>query len=365
MDGGTINWEYLNLYQEIPLFVALKLRSLFRRRAHATGRTLIVNACLVGEFATSVPAIRDYIMRHPEAAVDLMVSPSLASFARHVRGVHTVYTARSLYGRRVERERGDEQKLGSYDHIFVMRVSADVYQKLIGVRAGEIRTGLYEYSGYALHLWGSLLGRRRPKQWRELNFEMLGGTPRAFTFEELFEADTEDIARIRALPEFSMTERNVVIHTGVNWSMKHWSTDAWAAFLIKAHTLGNIRFIFVGGTGDEKDYAAIAAKLDFPLYSLIGKTDMWELVLALRQADCFIGVDSGPRNIAHLVDVPSVCILGPGPHFYLPENPRDIVLDRSRGRGLFQMFVRTKSSFIDQILPEEVYAGLNRLLNLC
>lgn len=365
MNAPRLNLDYLNLYQEIPLFCALALRSLFGARAAGrTGSILIVNASLIGEFAASLPAIRDCILRHPGVAVDLVVAPPLMPLAERVRGVRAVYTARSLYGRRDEVLQPETARPeGPYDEIFVMRMSRDIYRLLRGVPARSVRTGLREYSGYALHLWGSLLRRGRPKQWRELNFEMLGGTPRELAFDEIFDSAPEDEAALDALNVLRTEEKKVIIHTGASWPMKHWSTDNWIQLLAMLHERGGLRFIFVGGTEDEADFARISSALPFPLYSLISRIDLWRLALVLRASDYFIGVDSGPRNLAHLAGVRSVCIFGPGPHFYLPTDARDAVLDKSRGRGLFQMFVRTKRGFIDRISAAEAYDAFIRVWN--
>ncbi len=363
MKERRINLDYLNLYQEIPLFCALALGSFFRRKPRKkTGRVLIVNTCLIGEFAASLPAIRDYLQRNEGLAVDLMVSPPLKTLAGRVRGIGDVFVAKSLYGRRIEEGKHTEQHFAVYDRIFVMRISNDAYRLLRNISAGEIRTGLKEYSGYAIHLWGSVLFRRPPKQWTELNFEMLGGKLKDLSFDDIFQFAQSDYDAVKRLEALRTTQKKVIIHTGAGWVMKKWSTDTWVAFLRRAQTLGDLRFMFVGGTEDADDYATIASQLDFSVYSLIGQIDLLQLLLVLRESDYFIGVDSGPRNMAHVADTRSVSILGPGPHFYMPPNKKDVVLDKSRGRGLFQMFFRTRHGFMEQITVDEVYEAFKSIL---
>ena len=363
MKERRINLDYLNLYQEIPLFCALIAASLFRAKPRApTGRILIVNTCLIGEFAASLPAIRDYIERHEGAAVDLVVSPPLKPLAERVRGVHTVYTARSLYGRQDEKAACAREKLPAYDTVFVMRISKDAFSLVRRVAAGWVRTGLREYAGYALHLWGSLLTRRPPKQWRELNFKMLGGTLRAVPFENIFDLTPSDWAALKRLTALDTPDKKVIIHTDASWPMKKWSLDRWVEFIRRAHGLGALRFIFVGGAGAAGDYEYIASRVDTPVYSLINQVNLFELLLVLRTSDYFIGVDSGPRNLAHLAGTPTVAIFGPGPHFYMPWSAGDAVIDKSRGRGLLQMFFATKRGFIHQITANEVYDAFRGIL---
>jgi len=356
MREKRINFDYLNLYQEIPLFCALELGNFFRKKPpHGTNTVLIVNTCLIGEFAASVPAIRDYLERNEHLSVDLMVSPPIKALAESIRGVRRVYVARSLYGRRNEEGVHAGQAFPVYDTVFVMRASRDALRLIRGISAGAIRTSLKQYSGYGVHLWGSILRRRAPKQWRELNFEMLGGKVRDIPFGDIFHFKESDTSAVAHLGELHTTEKKVVIHVGVGWVMKKWENEKWVSLLTALQGLGNIRFIFVGGEEDTHDQARIAAKLAFPVYSLIGKVNLLQLLLVLRQSDYLIGTDSGPRNMAHLVDTRSLTILGPGPHFYMPWSKKDVVVDRSNGRGVFQMFFATKNGFIHEIPAAAVY----------
>ena len=364
MNVRKVNLEYLNLYQEIPLFCALTLRNLFRKKPHGrTGRVLIVNTCLIGEFAASLPAIRDFIQRNSQDAVDLVVAPPLKELAERVRGVKNVYTAKSVYGRSVEREQQPAQEFGAYDTIFVMRMSAEVYRLLRTIPATRLHSGLKEYSRYALHVGKSLLLRRRPKQWVELNFEMLGGVLKRVPLDEIVEFIPEDEEVVEKLAVLQTAEKKVLIHTGTSWSMKHWDTGKWVALLKRLHREGDTRFIVVGGKEDEEDCAYIASHLEFPVYSLIGQVSLPQLLLVMQRSEYFIGVDSGPKNMAHLADLRSVSIFGPGPHFYLPLDPRDIAIDRTRGGGVWQMFFYAKKGFIHQITVDEVYDAFKKVWN--
>src|SRR3989344_3615524 len=356
MKKRKVNLDYLNLYQEIPLFCALIVSSFFRKKARQrTGNVLIVNTCLIGEFAASIPAIRDYIERNENTIVDLMVSPPLKVLAERIRGVRSVYVAKSLYARRNEKTEGVEQDFAVYDKIFVMRISKDAFRMIRRMPSVEVRTGLREYSGYAIHLWWSLASRSLPKQWVELNFDMLGGKLKNMPFDEIFQFTQSDYDSVARLEAFQTTQKKVIIHTGASWGMKKWDNNKWATLLDKVQRLGDIRFIFVGGAEDENDYATITSKIEFPVYSLIGKINLLELLLVLRQSDYFIGVDSGPRNMAHLANTRSVTILGPGPHFFMPWDKGDIAIDKSCGRGLYQMFFTSENGFIRQITADEVY----------
>ncbi len=365
MKKRKVNLDYLNLYQEIPLFCAIEIGAIFNKKSlNKTGKVLIVNTCLIGEFAASVPAMSDFIKRNRGITVDLMVSPPIKSLAEKILGVNKVYIAKSLYGRHNERIGEIEQTFTAYDEIFVMRVSRDAFRVIRKIKTNSLSTGLKQYSGYGIHLWWNVLTRKLPKQWIELNFEMLGGQMREVPFEEMFKFDEGDYADVTRLEAMQTLEKKVIIHTGSGWVMKKWSTSKWVALISRMHALGNMRFIFVGSGEDADDYAEIASRLGFKTYSLIGEIDLLKLLFVLRKSDYFIGIDSGPMNMAHLADTRSLAILGPGPHFFMPWDSRDIALDKSHGRGLYQMFFYKECGFIDKITADEAFEAFkNKIWN--
>ena len=273
-----------------------------------------------------------------------------------------MFTAKSLLARDLE-DNGQEdngqkvQPFDAYEKTIVLRASPDVYRLMKTIATGTIKTGALPFSKYALHLAKNLMLGRTPKTWAEVNFEMLGGRAKHISFDDMLRFEKADYARVEKFPALKTQQKKIIIHTGASWVMNRWSTENWVALLTRLHGLDDFRFIFVGAKKDHEDYACIASRLPFRVYSLIGDTDIVGLLAALRASDYFIGIDSGPRNMAHLVDVPSITILGPAPHIYTPPNARDVVLDKSRGRHLNERFFYKKKGVIDTIRPEEVLAA--------
>ncbi len=359
-----VNFDYLNIFKEPVLFIALIVRHAFTQKAKVeSDAILIVNVCLIGEFAASVPALHEFIRTHKDTEIDLLVSPPLKALAEHLRGVRMVYTAQSVFARTIERPHAGEQPFGSYKKIMVMRISPDAYRVLGTIETVQVQTGFLHLVSYGVHLAWNLLAGTTPRSWRDVSFDMLGEAPRDIPFDDLFGFPPADYERVRALPALETPQKKIIVHTGASWSMNHWSADKWVACIKELHELGDFRFIFVGAKKDEEDERYISSRLPFPLYSLISHVNLVDLALVLRTSDYFIGVDSGPRNLAHLADLPSITLLGPGPHMFTPHNPRDIVLDRSGGRGLYQRFFYQKNRFIERITPEEVCEAFTVLLS--
>lgn len=355
---NIVNTEYLNLYKEVPLFFLL---SLSRRRANGEeGRILIVCPSLIGEFAAALPAIRDFIERHQDHTVEIMVAPPLVPLARRIRGIGEVFSARSVYGRD---EAGGlpAPVFPAYEKIVVLRMSGDAYRTVRQIPAAQLESAGRDFVRYGCHLVKSLWMRRTPIQWSEFNFMLLGSDPRPVPFEELFDFSPAESEAIRSLPALQGNRRKIVVHTYTPWAMKRWEREKWIATLKKIHAIEETDFIFVGRRQEKIEAAEIAAALDFKTYSLAGELSLAELVLLLRHSHFFIGIDSGPANLAHLVGLKSIVILGPGPHMYLPPHDDGIAIDKTGGRGLMQMFFSTRNGFIDRTQPDEVVDAFRQL----
>lgn len=156
-------------------------------------------------------------------------------------------------------------------------------------------------------------------------------------------------------------EKKVIIHTGSGWQVKLWENEKWIELLKKVNKLGKFRFIFIGTKKEKQDYEKIKKKLNFKTYSLIEKVDIKELMLVLRASDYFIGIDAGPRNMAHLADLRSVNLLGPGPKQFMPLDKRDIVIDKSNCRCT-HLFCYKRKTCMQKINVNDVFEGFKKLI---
>jgi 3-deoxy-D-manno-octulosonic-acid transferase/heptosyltransferase-1 len=355
------NFDYFNILKEIPLFCLISIIIRKEKINFHKGRILIVNPCLIGEFASSVPAIADFVQRNKDKKIDLIVSTPLKILAERIIGINKVYIAHSVFKRPSELFDYNSQIPSDYEEIILLRASVGVYNFLKKVSTHSIKTGAQMFSRYALHLLISLVLGRTPKQWRIVNFEMLGGIPRNIPFGEIFKFGPEDCENINTLLAVRSHNKKIIIHTGASWRMMRWEREKWVNLLQGIHVLGFFEFIFIGAGEDIEDYEYISSRLKFKVHSVISQINLLELMLLLNLADYFIGVDSGPANLAHLVNLRSIVIFGPGPHMYMPSNPNDVIIDKSNGRGLYQRFFFKKNGFIQRISTEEVYQAFYNL----
>lgn len=357
-----VNFDYLKVFKEPFWFAVLIVRHWFSPKSSGSSAILIVNTCLVGEFAASAPAMHAYIERHRGAPIDLLVSLPLKPLAERMRGVRTVYVATSVFARDIEKQGSIEVPPHDYGEVLAMRISPAAYRLLGETSARNLRTGFPSMAWYGAHLLTHLIRGRTPRSWREISFRMVGEKAQDFSFDEMFSFSREDRERIGRLPAVATRHRKVILHICPSLPTNRWPTASWVALLTQLHARGDLHFIFIGAKRDAPDCESIASQLPFPTHSLMGELDFAELTLLLSMSDYFIGVDSGPRNLAHLVDLPSITLLGPGPHMYTPPDPRDIVLDHSGGRGVYQRFIsKTRDRYIDRITVREVVDAFGAL----
>ncbi len=371
MSNGRINHEDLKIGREILPSLGMRLKILrngFRsRQVGAPGRTLVVCTCIIGDFLSYMPALRTFTQRH-NLRFDIMVSPTLKPLAETLKGVNRVFVAKSSYNRNCEQNSDEHQVIPqNYDLMVLLRLGPEAYGLIKNVQCPAIIAGDTALLKYVEHLAGSSLFHTQVKQSRELGFEMLGlnGSDHDELLYDLFELTRTDFEAAASLPEMATDVRKILIHTGSGWPVKLWENSKWADLITRIHASGRYRIIFIGGTNVEQaSFAEIKRLVNFPVFSLINKTNLRELFAVMKLSDYFIGVDSGPRNLAHYADLRSLSLLNPAAvRNFMPFNPHDIVIERPN-RFPANIFNTRKRSALESIGPEELFEGFQKLTRL-
>ena len=359
-----MNYDYIKQAVELPLLFILKFYK--NQEVPNPKRILIINTALIGDTLASLPALSKFIENRKHAKIDILVPSPMKSVFEKVEGINKVYIAKSLTNRKIEKERSDKQLEemihNKYDLIVIIRLSADAYGVLRKLNAKSIKSPFFPYSKYLLNLTqGGILSKgKNVKQYRTVNFELIGEKIEDRPFEKIFNFSRIDYEKIKKIPVMGGREKKIIIHTGSGWR-RLWDNGKWAELIRKINGIGKYKFIFVGGNyQEERDFKEIQSMLDFKICSLINKVDLAELLLVMRLSDCFIGVDSGPRNMAHLADLRSVSLLGPGPRHFMPFSKKDIVIDRSNCI-CFHLFCLRKETCMQKIGVPEVFEGFKKL----
>lgn len=240
-----LNFEYLGLYQEIPLFFLLPFaRKPLSPGAFAPNRILIADATpLIGEFIASIPAISAYVRSRPNTPVDLLVAPVMVPLARKIRGIGKIFATEKPHPDRNVRTNSED--FPEYGLAVTLRMNRDSYRMLTNVRIGRIRTGAGHFIWYAAHLFASVCKRKTPVQWREMNFRMLDETPDDVPFETMFEFSESERNDVLKKPGMATDSKRIIVHTGTNWIMKQWENGKWIELLNRLHQKTGATFVFI------------------------------------------------------------------------------------------------------------------------
>jgi ADP-heptose:LPS heptosyltransferase len=355
----SINYAEFTIVKEIPPMLRLRCRRTNKNVSPRTKQMLVIDTGLIGDFLATLPALSAFLAEHKTKA-DLIVSPAVLPLVKRLRGAKSVFSAKSAYNRKIEGSRENAVLGKEYDTLVVLRISLQAYAMIRGIRYRKLVSYDKEYFKFFGHLVKNNVLLGKPvKQWRDINFAILGLKPRHVSAEQIFDFTGDEHI---TLP--GTNQKKLLIHTGSGWRGKLWRNKNWSALLQKIHDgeigrPGTCDVIFIGGTAEEQaSYQEISGKLPFKTYSLIGKADLKSLFLIMRSADYFIGVDSGPRNLAHIADLRSITLLGPGGKDFLPENKNDIWIDKSspRATGILSF-----GDDMEKITPDEVHDAFLRL----
>jgi ADP-heptose:LPS heptosyltransferase len=348
-------WQYASVATEVPALIGLQ--GLKPSTFPSPQTVLIVNCSLIGDFVLSLPAIVDFMKEHSAAKVDLLVSPSVTPLAMKLRGVRRVYAARSVFRRSTELDGGDETLAPSYDQVIVLRFSKPARRLLATTSYRAIRTYLVPFLKYGVHLAKQPIAH--VKQISQFNFEIFGKTgkdERQLSAEDIF-----DLTDVPAVP--TRPGRTVVVHTGSGSRVYLWPLNKWIPLLEDLNGLGNLSFVFVGGTEqEERTFDEMSHRLSFSIHSVIRRYDLLELLMLMRGSHLFVGIDSGPRHIAHLVDLPSVSLLGPGPKSFQPLNRNAVVIDETECKRCVTFYCPYTPSCVGKIEVETVAQACRKSL---
>jgi ADP-heptose:LPS heptosyltransferase len=354
-----INFREFNILKEIMPLIKVRSKKIFGKRLVKTGKILVVDTCIIGDFLSTLPALRAFIEKSKEN-VDIIVSPAVKSLAESVKGVEKIFTAKTSYDSKDGKKKDSLNE--DYRLIIILRISPEAYDLIKNLNA-EIITCGGVYSKYIFHVLNSVLLKREVKQSRDIIYEIMGlEKPTKTNLDNIFKISKSEIQYIKKIPEMKGKEKKILIHTGSGWKVKSWENKKWIELLKKINNLGNFRFIFVGNDNAEKrSYEYIKDKLNFKIYSLIGKVNLKELMIIMKKSDYFIGIDSGPRNLAHISNLRSISLLSPAAiKNFMPFDKKDIVVERPN-RFPINLFNFHFGSKMKDISSDEVFEAFKSL----
>ena len=285
---------------------------------------LIVRLDHIGDFVCTTPLFKNLKKRFPEAKITVLVNPVSKDMALRDPYINNVISFSPFYLERGGRSSGLKGLLrvirdvknmgfdlgieprGDLISILIMWLGRVKYRAGYGITGGGFllnKEGDYDRSAHIIDRNLSLL--------KDIGVPIVDAVPEIYFSNE----DEEEVGRllrekwispnqgkIDALGQatFSaITNRAVVIHPFAGAKAKEWPRDNFQK-LINGIKKGGRAVLLIGSAKDEGLYGNVI--------DVRGKFSLPQLVCLIKRAGSFIGLDSGPANIAAALNVSSVII---------------------------------------------------------
>lgn len=149
----------------------------------------------------------------------------------------------------------------------------------------------------------------------------------------------------------------VVIHPFAGAKAKEWPEANFQGLIDRIRNAGQ-DVLLVGSASDKSSYKNVI--------DLRGKLTLPQLACLMGQAECFIGLDSGPANMAAALNVPSIIICSGTniPQLWIPNNPnvRFIFKDVECKPCGLKMCAKNKHECMDSISVDYVVDALRKVV---
>ncbi len=313
---------------EVNALILLWPVVLFKRaRSHSAKRILLVEPFQMGDVLSLTPMLAPLLRHFPSAEIYVLTkssSGSILEYDSRVKKVIKIDFPWSDYGYkqnkigRIALAIRDTVRLGYYQFDIGLDTRGDIRSQILLTLAGcQWRVGYQNYLHSNLSVKGWLLTHRLKQskyQHRYLwNLELL--TQIGLNENELYPIQFPSFKPDQLKETVVMESESVVIHTGGGWEFKRWSEAKWVELIKQLSEKSDRGIVVIGGPGEkeivdrirkEVNRYASERKIQFRI------TTLTEMVALIKNCHQFIGLDSGPMNLAVCLNKPVIALFGPG-----------------------------------------------------
>ena len=130
----------------------------------------------------------------------------------------------------------------------------------------------------------------------------------------LNENNVKNKSFLKLIPKITLNKKLVIVAPSANWIGKTWPIQNFCSLIKKMCNninFKNSHFIIVGPKNEKKSIESLFKLETLPIFDLVGKTDLAEIFLIMKQSKLFIGNDSGLMHLSALAGIPTVGLFGP------------------------------------------------------
>jgi len=285
---------------------------------------LLVEPFQMGDILSLTPLIHPLLTRHPNAKIFVLTKFSSGKVLEFDSRIYKVFfsdfpwsvqSGKKMRVTKLIASIRQTLKLRNFQFDLGIDTRGDIRSQILLVLAGcKIRVGYTNYLHSNINLAGHLLTHKKNVSTYRHRYEWNLDLLRVINYEEteLFPVKFPSFIPDRLL-KIQNNILNLVIHVGGGWEYRRWSTEKWIALIDYLQKMSIYQHIHViGGPSEESIIAEIAVGVS-PTNKVFFKTTSFEeLVQLVINCHQFIGLDSGPVNLAACLDKPVVALFGPG-----------------------------------------------------
>jgi ADP-heptose:LPS heptosyltransferase len=118
-------------------------------------------------------------------------------------------------------------------------------------------------------------------------------------------------------------DRFVLLHPGSGGKQKLWAVAGWLSVINKLSAHSHIRFALLQGPADAGIVQHLRSQLESHSLIPVENWQLGKLAALMRQADLYLGNDSGITHLAAACGIPTVALFGPtDPQIWGPRGPQ-------------------------------------------
>lgn len=285
---------------------------------------LLVEPFQMGDILSLTPLIQPLISQYPDAKISFLTKPSSGAILEYDSRVHKVYSTDFPWADHGVKNFSLKRTLNAIKYVFNLRKNGfdlgidtrgDIRSQILMVLAGcQSRLGYLNYLHSNINLAGNLLTHKVKKsnyyhryEWNLSLLKALG-----LQGKELFPIQFPSFIPDKIQAKNDTHLKVIVLHVGGGWIYRRWSETKWIELINLLHEKPYDKILVIGGAGEKDVVQRIESgvfkkdKVEFKVSTLE------ELIMYTNQSVLFIGLDSGPMNLAASLNKNSIALFGPG-----------------------------------------------------
>ncbi len=284
-------------------------------------KILLVEPFQMGDVLSLLCMLKPLQQAYPAAQIFMLTKPSsgaIMTYDRRIAAVLSVDIPWSDHGRkhitisRLFRAMRFAWRLRKEKFDLAIDTRGDVRSQILMATAGcRYRLGYTGYLQSDIRLKGWLLthpaGHSPYPHRYEWNAFLL--TKLGVREDQVFPLSFPCFVNDRLLT--ARANNSLVIHVGGGWEFKRWSVEKWSDLIHRIRDRYD-QVTVIGGPGEQAILQQLSLLVGDKGNVIFKTTTLDELVTVLADCSQFIGLDSGPMNLAVCMDKAVIALFGPG-----------------------------------------------------